>query len=75
MSVALILIAVLFVFVVVVSVKGRRRRRAAREHERAEHRVTAGKAEAQKEHSVHRQADVKAAYAERASKVGRDTDE
>jgi Na+-transporting methylmalonyl-CoA/oxaloacetate decarboxylase gamma subunit len=76
MDVALIIIvAVLFVLVAVVSLKGRRARRAAWEHEQGEARVTAEKGKAQQERSSARQADVRAAHAERASKVGSDTDD
>jgi hypothetical protein len=76
MDVAIIgIIAVLFVLVGVVIVKARRGSRAARNQEQAEAGVRAGKAEAQHDRSRARQADVRAAHAERASKVGSDTDE
>jgi hypothetical protein len=71
----IIIIAVLFALVLVITVQGQRARRAGREHEDAEARVTAGKAEAQHEESLRRQAGVKAAHAERAPKVRSDTDE
>jgi hypothetical protein len=76
MDVAIILIsAVLFALVLFITVQGQRARRAAREHEQAEARVTAGKAEAQHEKSLRRQAGARAAHAEGAPKVGTDTDE
>jgi hypothetical protein len=76
MEIALIgIIAVLFVLVGVVSMKGRRGKRAAREQELTEARVTAGKAKEQQEGARARQADVRAAHAERAQKVDSDTNE
>ena len=73
MEVALIIvIAVLFVLAAVVSLKGRRARRATREHEQGKARVSADEGKAQQERSSARQAGVKAAYAEPASKVGPD---
>jgi hypothetical protein len=76
MDVALIIIvAVLFGVVAFVSLKGRGARRVAREHERGEARVSAEKGKAQHEESQRRQADVRAAHAERASNVGPDTDD
>jgi hypothetical protein len=76
MEVALIImVAVFFLLVAVVSLKGRRARGAAQEHEQDEARITAEKGKAQHERSSARQADVRAAHAERASKVGSDTDE
>jgi flagellar biosynthesis/type III secretory pathway M-ring protein FliF/YscJ len=71
----IIVIAILLVFVAVVSLRGLRRTRAEQEDERAEARVTAGKSEAQHERSLQRRADVRAAYAERASEDDRDHDE
>jgi hypothetical protein len=76
MDVALIvIIAVLFLLVAVVSLKGRRARGATRDREQGEARITAEKGKAQQERSSTRQADVRAAYAERASNVGSDTDD
>ena len=76
MEIALIIIAaVLLAFVAVVTLKGRRARRATREHERGEARVIAEQAKVQHEESEHRQAGVRAAHAERASKSGLGTDE
>jgi Na+-transporting methylmalonyl-CoA/oxaloacetate decarboxylase gamma subunit len=76
MDVALIIIiAVLFLLAAIVTLKGRRGRQAAREQEQAEAGVRAGEAEAQHGESQRRQAGVRAAHAERASKVGSDTDE
>jgi Na+-transporting methylmalonyl-CoA/oxaloacetate decarboxylase gamma subunit len=76
MDVALvIIIAVLFVLVAVVSLKGRRARRAARNHQEGEARVIAEKSKAQHEESERRQAGVRAAHAEGASKSVSDPDE
>jgi Na+-transporting methylmalonyl-CoA/oxaloacetate decarboxylase gamma subunit len=68
-------VGVLLVLVAVVTLKGRRGRRAGWKQEEAEAGVTAKKAEAQHDRSLARQADVRAAHAERASKVGPDTDD
>ena len=76
MEVALIIIvAVLFVLVAAVNLRGRRARRATREHEQDEARSIAEEGKAQHERSLARQAGVRAAHAERASKVGSDSDE
>jgi Na+-transporting methylmalonyl-CoA/oxaloacetate decarboxylase gamma subunit len=76
MDIALIIIiAALFVLAAFVSLKGRRARRAAREHQQGEARVIAEKSKAQHEESERRQAGVKAAYAEGASKSISDPDE
>jgi hypothetical protein len=76
MDIALIIIiAVLFALVAVIILKGRRGRQAALEHEQGEARVTAEKGKAQQERSSARQADVRAASAERASEAGSDSDE
>ena len=76
MTVAIIIvIAILLVFVAVVSLRGLRGTRAAREDERAEARVIAGKSEAQHERSLQRRADVRTAFAERASEADSDPDE
>jgi type II secretory pathway component PulM len=70
----IIMVAVLLVLVAVISLKGWRPRQAMRKHEQDEARVTAEKGKAQHERSSARQADVRAAYAERPQKVGSDTD-
>ena len=76
MEVALIIVvAVFFVLAAVIGVQGLIKSRAARNQEQAEAGVTAGKVEAQHDRSRVRQADVRAAHAERASNVGSDTDE
>jgi hypothetical protein len=76
MEVALvILVAVLLVLIVWVSAQGLIKSRAARQQEQSEAGVTAGEAEAQHGRSVARQADARAAHAERSSEVGSDTDE
>jgi hypothetical protein len=73
--VLIIIVAVLFVLVPVIILKGRRGRQAAWEHKQGEARVIAEKGKAQHERSRVRQADVRAAHTERASKVGPDSDE
>ena len=76
MEIALIImVVVLLAIVSVVALKGRPARRAVREHEQGEARVRAEKGKAQQERSSARQADVRAAHAERASNVGSDTDD
>ena len=70
-----IVIAVLFAVVVVIMLKGRRARRAAWEREQGEARVIAEEGKAQQERSSARQADVRAAHAERATRVDTDFDE
>ena len=76
MDVALIaIVAVLFLLVAVVLLKGRSARGAAREQEQGEARITAEKGKAQQERSSARQADARAAHAERASNVGSDADD
>jgi hypothetical protein len=73
--VLIIVIALLLVLAAVVGLSGRGARRATREHEQNEARVIADKAKVQQERSATRQADVRAAHAERVSKVDHDTDE
>ena len=73
--VLIIIVAVLLVLVAVINLKGRRARRATREHEQEKARVTAEKGKSQHERSSARQADVRAAYAERPQKTGSDPDE
>jgi Na+-transporting methylmalonyl-CoA/oxaloacetate decarboxylase gamma subunit len=68
-------VGVLLVLVAVVTLTGRRGRRAASKQKQAEAGVTAENAEAQHDRSLARQADVRAAHAERASKAGSDTDD
>lgn len=76
MSVVLIIIAALLIaFIVGISVQGVLKRRAEREEEEADAGVRAGEAKTQRDRSLARQADVKAAHAEGASEVGRDTNE
>jgi hypothetical protein len=76
MTVALIIVAaLLIVFIAGISVQGLLKRRAEREQGEADAGVRAGEAKTQRDRSLARQADVKAAHAEGASKVGRDTSE
>ena len=73
--VLIIIVAVLFGAVAFISLKGPAARRTARGHERDEARVSAEKGKAQHAESQRRQADVRAAHAERVSDVGADADE
>ena len=76
MSVLLLIIAALLIaFIVGISVQGLLKRRATREQEQADAGVRAGESKGQHDRSLARQADVKAAHAEHASEVGRDTSE
>jgi hypothetical protein len=71
----IIIVAVLIALVVVIIVRGQRASRPVREREQAAARVTAGKAEAQHEESLRRQAGVRAAYPERHQEADSDPDE
>jgi hypothetical protein len=71
----IIIVAVLFALVAVIGLKGRGARRAAREREQGDARVMAEKGKEQHQASQRRQADVKAAHAERASEPGSEADE
>jgi hypothetical protein len=76
MSVALMIIAALLIaFIIGISVRGLLKGRVAREQEEADAGVRAGESKAQRDRSLARQADVKAAHAEGSSKVGPDTSE